>query len=669
MKTFFCMLFIFMAAATVYAAPPVTVGTLLDEMSDRAAVARFPDPSYKTYQASSYDRASVAPDKPGWFANGDSTRFEREETNDGRREWVLMDRKGPGAVVRFWITAKEYKGVLRFYVDGSKTPVLEAQADKLIGGDYLAGEPFAAVKARGLNLYFPIPYKESIKITVDRIKAENEAERQASFYYQVNYRTYAPGTEVVSFDKAQMTQYADKIAEVGKKLLASPEFAPEAGASREGIIKSGQSVVCELPDGSRALRLLNVKLQAVNLAQALRSTILEISFDDAASPQVFCPVGDFFGSGVGVNPYRSFYDLVTQDGTMSSFWVMPYRNGAKLTLRNTGTHDILYKMECGTDPWEWDDRSMYFHANWRSERDIKTIKGGLRDWEYLKAQGKGVFVGDVLALVNRHERWWGEGDEKIYVDDETFPSHFGTGTEDYYGYAWCTPAFFEAPFHAQPRAEGPRNYGNVTNLRVRSLDAIPFEKNFRFDMEIWHSQEAVVDYTATTFWYGLPGAEAVGFPVAETIAEAQKPVAYKSPKYVPDLSKYKLVEPYVGNLSVQRMSHYGRKLWEDDDQLFWTRTKKGDKLGLRVEFDKEGRKKLYCRLTKAPDYATVQFWLDDRKIGEPVDLYHESVVPTNEILVGEIDAAAGKHVLGVEIIGKNEKSKGVLFGLDTFRFE
>ena len=30
----------------------------------------------------------------------------------------------------------------------------------------------------------------------------------------------------------------------------------------------------------------------------------------------------------------------------------------------------------------------------------------------------------------------GEGDEKVYVDGETFPSHFGTGTEDYYGYAW-----------------------------------------------------------------------------------------------------------------------------------------------------------------------------------------------------------------------------------------
>jgi hypothetical protein len=29
--------------------------------------------------------------------------------------------------------------------------------------------------------------------------------------------------------------------------------------------------------------------------------------------------------------------------------------------------------------------------------------------------------------------WWGEGDEKFFVDGEQFPSTFGTGSEDYVG--------------------------------------------------------------------------------------------------------------------------------------------------------------------------------------------------------------------------------------------
>lgn len=34
--------------------------------------------------------------------------------------------------------------------------------------------------------------------------------------------------------------------------------------------------------------------------------------------------------------------------------------------------------------------------------------------------------------MKRHE-WWGEGAENVFVDDNRFPSYFGTGTEDYFG--------------------------------------------------------------------------------------------------------------------------------------------------------------------------------------------------------------------------------------------
>ncbi|HBO45056.1 MAG TPA: DUF2961 domain-containing protein, partial [Planctomycetaceae bacterium] len=89
---------------TVATAADVSLSSLLDEMTDRAALARFPDPAYTVKQFSSYDPASTAPDKPGWFANNDTSFFVREETNDGRTEWVMMDAEGPGAIVRWWIT-------------------------------------------------------------------------------------------------------------------------------------------------------------------------------------------------------------------------------------------------------------------------------------------------------------------------------------------------------------------------------------------------------------------------------------------------------------------------------------------------------------------------------------------------------------------------------------
>ena len=65
------------------------------------------------------------------------------------------------------------------------------------------------------------------------------------------------------------------------------------------------------------------------------------------------------------------------------------------------------------------------------------------DWTMLHTQGRGRFVGVELHVWNPKGGWWGEGDEKFYIDGEKFPSTFGTGSEDYFGYAWCNPTPFQ----------------------------------------------------------------------------------------------------------------------------------------------------------------------------------------------------------------------------------
>ena len=102
MRFCFAVLGLWMACAQSVTAATVSLDSLLGEMTDRTALAQFPDPAYTCTQASSYDPKSVSADQPGWFANGDRSQFIREETNDGRTEWVMMDAKGPGAIVRFY---------------------------------------------------------------------------------------------------------------------------------------------------------------------------------------------------------------------------------------------------------------------------------------------------------------------------------------------------------------------------------------------------------------------------------------------------------------------------------------------------------------------------------------------------------------------------------------
>ena len=176
---------------------------------------------------------------------------------------------------------------------------------------------------------------------------------------------------------------------------------------------------------------------------------------------------------------------------------------------------------------------MHFHAKWRAET-LKTRP--FRDWTYCDLKGKGVFVGDMLSLTNPVTAWWGEGDEKIFVDGESFPSWFGTGSEDYYGYAWSDPKPFQHAYHNQTRCDGPGNRGRTSVNRFHILDAIPFTTSFRFDMEFWHWTPNIdVPHAATSYWYARPGAtddfkEPDALAVAHAPALCRRRIASKGPR-------------------------------------------------------------------------------------------------------------------------------------------
>ncbi|MBR2584490.1 MAG: DUF2961 domain-containing protein, partial [Thermoguttaceae bacterium] len=369
------------------------------------------------------------------------------------------------------------------------------------------------------------------------------------------------------------------------------------------------------------------------------------------------------------NPYQTWYTTVKSDGTMVSRWQMPFKNDAVITLINRGTEPVTLTGSVAVENRSWRDDSLYFHCQWRQQRGIQTVEGnGTCDWSYLDASGTGIYVGDVLSLVNRHRRWWGEGDEKFYVDNDTFPSHFGTGSEDYYGYAWGTPAFFQSPWRAQPRAEGPVNGGNITNLRFRCLDAIPFKERFRGSIEVWHWKAATVDYAVSVFWYGDAKAASV-FDRQALLSEAAEKVSYTT-KVSLDVPGFKVTDrtaEALGDVSIQEMSGFGPD-WSDNRQLFYTGGAVGDKIGLVAE--SSGAKTLKIGLTAARDYGIVQVYVDGQPYGAPLDLFNaDKVIRRVQLYPLPEGFADGEHTVEFEIVGKNERSIGLYFGTDGVWFE
>ena len=410
----------------------VTFESLLKEMTDLEALSYFPDPAYTTKQFSSYDQHSTDPrvlTDENWFANGDRGQYLRTETRNGEKEYVLMDTDGPGAIVRFWSANPVDAGVVRVYFDGEEAPAIEMPLTDMLGGGGMPFiKPISIEVSKGWNSYLPIPYAKHCKVTTSK----------PDFYYQINYRTYEKGTKVETYT-SQLSAAASELVQSIADRLAKPaeDTSPQ---SRTRLDKSfdltaGQSSAAELQSGAAAVRRMVVKVDADDIEQALRQMVIEITFDNHGEPAVRAPLGDFFGTAPGINPHQSLCSGVLDDGSLYSQWTMPFKKSCKFRMRNLGSARVKATLHAVTSRYKWTPNSMYFHAGFRSEYPIKTRPR--QDWNFLNATGKGRFVGTMLHVTNPVKDWWGEGDEKIYVDGEAFPSHFGTGSEDYFGYAWC----------------------------------------------------------------------------------------------------------------------------------------------------------------------------------------------------------------------------------------
>jgi hypothetical protein len=108
------------------------------------------------------------------------------------------------------------------------------------------------------------------------------------------------------------------------------------------------------------------------------------------------------------------------------------------------------------------------------------------------------------------------------VDGESFPSSFGTGTEDYYGYSFGRKEPFSHPFLSQPEGTGNMSRGLTINTRLRSLDAIPFRVSLSSNIELWHWADTRMNYALTTFFYVRPPFMTNIIPDIESVA---RPVA------------------------------------------------------------------------------------------------------------------------------------------------
>ena len=512
MKRLFYIAAALMAFGCTCKAPDVDLESLLSEMSDRSAICQYPALEYRQMQVSSYDRRTVSPDEPGWWANDDGAGYERLDTVAGRLEKVLMDVTGPGAVTRIWMTTREKYGTLRFYFDGASRPQVVVPAYdmkrfpiEVPGCLSMTHTHYVdAMDGVGGNTFFlPMPFAKGCKITFE----EPDITVKIPRYYHIGYRSYPEGTKVKTFSLAQARKLMP-LAQAQADALAAPATPEGQELFVESELTAGEELALPVEAVKPArIEMLQIRVSGFpeeSYGDVMRSLVVKAAFDGV--PTVEAPLSDFSGGGFGAPATNGWWLSSDRAGTVVCRFPMPFRHDAEVSLVNNSGKKVSATLTAIAAPCEWDDNTLYFHTSWKQENGIPVSpdydSDDNLDWNFATISGRGKYVGDLLTLNNHAIDWYGEGDEKIFVDGESFPSHMGTGTEDYFNCSWAPVVPFLTPYGGAPRADSPTSHGYNSFMRTRVLDDIPFAQSFRFDLEMLSWHHGTVDYAATCFWYG-----------------------------------------------------------------------------------------------------------------------------------------------------------------------
>jgi len=322
-----------------------------------------------------------------------------------------------------------------------------------------------------------------------------------------------------------------------KSLSVSPEnptggkgkggMATEGTASREArelgqgwkvnpyiIIEAGKTATLAEISGSGAVQHI-----WMTPTGNWRFSIIRMYWDDEPQPSVEVPVGDFFAMGWGkFAPLNSLAICVNPGSAFNSYWPMPFRRKAKITMENVDTKAMRLYYQIDYTQTQVPADAAYFHAQFRRVnplpyKQVYTLLDGVK--------GKGQYVGTYMAWGVHNDGWWGEGEIKFYIDgDKEFPTINGTGTEDYFCGSYnfenqTTHQYqeFTTPYSGLAQVVKPdglyRSQQRFGLYRWHILDPVRFETDLKVTIQAlgWRVGRTYLplqdDIASVAYWYQM----------------------------------------------------------------------------------------------------------------------------------------------------------------------
>jgi hypothetical protein len=288
----------------------------------------------------------------------------------------------------------------------------------------------------------------------------------------------------------------------------------QAGATKEVFAAEGPGVITHI--------WFTIAAQG---ADHLKEIVIRMYWDGNAKPSVEVPAGDFFGLNLGQYfIYQSAFLNCSPVKALNSYFAMPFRKSARITATNEGKHNVgafYSNIDYQIVP-SLPDEVLYFHAqyrqatpnkptmnDWQSNGDANKLKNpdGKDNYVFLETRGRGHLMGVTLGVLQNQDYWMGEGDEMVFVDDESHPLITGTGSEDYFNGAWdfggrdtAIPfgyLYNGAPFMVAPERPG----GRYCLYRWHADNPITFTKYLKHTIEHGHANHRADNFFSVAYWY------------------------------------------------------------------------------------------------------------------------------------------------------------------------
>lgn len=422
-------------------------------------------------------------------------------------EWVICEAEGPGCLWNFVVhhALGHSDPVYRFYLDGDPAPAFEIRhsefgrkapfvaplADEFVP-DTSGDARLEQIDFRIVRSFCPMPFRRGLRIT-SSVKLEGDQTTGGGWGHAI-WHSYPDATGLTTFTGREEIS---PLLELWRSPGQDPKPVAGAESARfQGVLPPGQSLVAFQVVGEGSLT--GISLAPLG-AEALREIWIKLRWENEPEAAVECPLGAFFGNEFGYHRLSTLLHGARPDGTLYSYWPMPFWESATVELENRGDRELSVR---GDVTWKPAgilayprEHTGHFRASPYQPMTAKVVG---RDSQIAHITGRGHMVAGLVTALDS----MCEGDARIHIDGCGTPAVESDGSESWICYGWG----FEFPPQVNP-ASSYDGRGNSTWSMSRLLmgDCYPFRSELRLTVEGGNGDETGTDQrSGLIFWYGEP---------------------------------------------------------------------------------------------------------------------------------------------------------------------